>query len=176
MKCENCNTREANVHVTKIMNGVKSEMHLCEECAKQKQDMGVSSLNIGFPMSFQNIVDGLFEVMGSPVQTQQNNNIAKCSICGMTFEEFRKNGKVGCSNCYSTFEYDMFPLIKRVHGNIQHTGKVPKRTGNKIKAVREINKLKDELKRHVENEEYEKAALIRDEIRNLENDMNKVEE
>lgn len=176
MKCDNCNSREANVHVTKIVNGVKSEMHLCEECAKQKQDMGVSGISLGFPMSFQNIVDGLFEVMGPAQQQQSGVTAARCSICGIQFEEFRKNGKVGCSNCYSTFESQMLPLIKRVHGNIQHTGKVPKRTGGKLKTIREINRLKDELRSHVEREEYESAAMIRDQIRKLEGELNKVEE
>jgi protein arginine kinase activator len=170
MKCQNCNVKEANVHVTKIVNGVKSEMHLCEDCAKQKQEFGMNTISFGFPMSFQNIVDGLFEVMGSSQQIISQGE--RCSVCGMTFEDFRSNGRVGCSNCYNTFSRNMLPLIKRVHGNIQHTGKIPKRTGGMIKARRDVEKLKLELKSLVENEEYEKAAFVRDEIRNLENELN----
>jgi protein arginine kinase activator len=170
MKCQNCNAREANVHVTKIINGVKNEMHLCEDCAKQKQEFGINTMSFGFPMSFQNIVDGLFEVIGTPQPI--NGQGEACNICGMTFEGFRKNGRVGCSNCYNTFSKNMLPLIKRVHGNIQHTGKIPKRTGGMIRVRRDVEKLKEELRSLVENEEYEKAALVRDEIRNLENELN----
>lgn len=170
MKCQNCNSKEANVHVTKLINGVKSEMHLCEDCAKHKQEFSISTVNFGFPMSFQNIVDGLFEVMGAP--KQHINEVSRCSVCGMSFEDFRSVGKVGCSNCYETFSANMLPLIKRVHGNISHTGKIPKRTGGLIKFKRDVEKLKEELKLLVANEEYEKAANIRDEIRTLENELN----
>lgn len=170
MLCQNCNLKEANVHVTKITNGVKSEMHLCDECAKQNQEIGFQGISFGFPMSFQNIVDGLFEVMGTP--KQQRYESAACPICGMTFEDFRSNGRVGCSKCYNVFSNNMLPLIKRVHGNIQHTGKLPKRTGGVLKARRDVEKLKEELKSAVEHEEYEKAAKIRDEIRKIENNLN----
>jgi protein arginine kinase activator len=173
MKCQNCNANEANVHVTKIINGVKNEMHLCEECAKHKQELGINTISFGFPMSFQNIVDGLFEVMGSPQPITTQGEV--CSVCGMTFADFRNIGRVGCSNCYNTFSKNMLPLIKRVHGNIQHTGKIPKRTGGIIKVRRDVEKLKEELRSLVENEEYEKAASVRDEIRNLENELNNFE-
>lgn len=173
LKCQNCNIKEANVHVTKIANGSKSEMHLCEECAKNKQEFGVNNVSFGFPMSFQNIVDGLFEVIGTPKQVLSPGEI--CSVCGMTFVDFRNSGRVGCSNCYYTFSKNMFPLIKRVHGNIQHTGKIPKRTGGMIKVRRNVEKLREELRVLVENEEYERAANIRDEIRSLENELNNLE-
>lgn len=170
MICQNCNTREANVHVTKINNGIKSEMHLCEECAKQKQEFGFNTIGFGFPMSFQNIVDGLFEVVGSPLQVNNEENV--CSVCNRTFEDFRNNGRVGCSNCYNTFSKNMVPLIKRIHGNIQHTGKIPKRAGGMIKVKRDVEKLREELRTLVQNEEYEKAAGIRDEIKKLDNEIN----
>jgi protein arginine kinase activator len=171
MKCQHCNEKDATVHVTKIVNGVKSETHLCEECARQKQDLGFSnSVGLGFPISFQNIMDGIYEVMGSAQQITSKE--IQCPICGMTFEDFRSTGRVGCGECYETFSSNMLPLIKRVHGNIQHTGKVPKRTGGVIKVTNSIAKLKDELRKLVENEEYESAAMVRDEIRRLESELN----
>ena len=173
MKCQNCNSKDANVHITRITNGIKIEMHLCDNCAKSNQEVGVNGIGFGFPMSFQNIVDGLFEVIGSPGQII--NNVNKCTVCGMTFEEFRNNGRVGCSNCYNAFVSSMLPLIKRIHGNIQHTGKVPMRTGGLIKARRDAVKLKEELKNAVVQEEYEKAAEIRDKIRDLEIELNSSE-
>ena len=173
MLCQNCNVKEANVHVTRITNGVKTEMHYCDECAKYKQEIGISSMGFVFPLSFQNIVDGLFEVMGYPVE--HIDQVVTCTVCGMTFEDFRNNGRVGCSNCYNTFSTNMLPLIKRVHGNIQHIGKVPKRTGGVLRVGRDVNKLKGDLRIAVENEEYEEAASLRDKIRDLENELNNLE-
>lgn len=171
MKCQNCNTKDANVHVTKIMNGVKSEIHLCEDCARQKQEYGLSNtVSLGFPISFLNIMDGIYEVMGSSHQSVAKETV--CPVCGRTFEDFRRTGRVGCGDCYSIFSNNMLPLIKRVHGNFQHNGKIPKRTGGVIKVKRNVEKLKDDLKRLVENEEYEKAAQVRDEIKYLENELN----
>lgn len=171
MKCQNCNTKEANVHVTKIMNGEKSEIHLCEECARQKQEYGLSNtIGLSFPIAYLNIMDGIYEVMsGAP---QSSSEEISCQICGMTFEDFRRTGRVGCGDCYSMFSNNMLPLIKRVHGNFQHNGKIPKRTGGVIKVKRSVEKFKEELKKLVENEEYEKAAEVRDKIKELENELN----
>lgn len=173
MLCQNCNVKEANVHITKITNGAKTEMHYCDECAKNKQEIGISSIGFVFPLSFQNIVDGLFEVMSPTVE--HIDKVVSCPVCGMTFENFRNNGKVGCSNCYNTFSSNMLPLIKRIHGNIQHLGKVPKRTGGMLRVGRDIDKLREDLRISVKNEEYEKAASLRDKIRNLENELNNLE-
>jgi protein arginine kinase activator len=83
-------------------------------------------------------------------------------------EDFRRTGRVGCGNCYAAFKNEMIPLVKRIHGGVQHTGKVPKRTGGLLKVRRDIDKLKEELKTSIDNEEYEKAAEIRDKIKELE--------
>lgn len=172
MKCQHCNSKDANVHVTKIMNGVKSELHLCEDCARQKQEYGFgNTVTMGFPISFQNIMDGIYEVMGGGVNQPDLQKEILCPVCGMSFENFRRTGRVGCGECYHAFSGDMLPLIKRVHGNFQHTGKIPKRTGGEIKVRKNVERLKEELRRLVDLEEYEKAATIRDEIRSLENEL-----
>lgn len=173
MLCQNCNKKEANVHVTKVINGEKTEFHLCEECAKKNPEMGInfnSNMAFGMPLSFQNVVESLFEAMGG--MTQIASEEESCPVCSMTFDEFRRTGKVGCGNCYSVFSNNMMPLIKRIHGNIEHTGKVPARSGESLKLKREITKLREELKNAVTNEEYENAAKLRDEIRKLEGTQN----
>lgn len=167
MLCQNCNKKEATVHITKIINGVKTEMHLCEDCAKENQEVNFSQpFGIGVPFSFQNILDGLFEVAG--IEKEEVKDEIRCPVCNMSMEDFRRTGRVGCGNCYETFKNEMTPLVKRIHGGIQHTGKVPKRTGGLLKVRRDIDKLKEELKTSIENEEYEKAAEIRDKIKELE--------
>ena len=167
MLCQSCNQKEANVHITKIINGVKTELHLCEDCAKQKNEFNFSSpFSFGSDLSFQNILDGFVEVMGG--SKPQYFEEQKCSVCGTTFEDFRRTGFVGCGNCYKEFNKNIVPLIRRIHGNIHHTGKLPRRAAGLLKLKRRINNLKEELKMAVNNEEYEKAAKIRDEIKELE--------
>lgn len=170
MLCQKCNQREANVHITKIINGVKTEMHLCEECARESQENISIPIALGMPMSFQNILEGFMEMMGGI--PQQLVEEISCPVCHMTFENFKQTGRFGCGNCYNAFNDNIIPLIRRIHGNIHHTGKVPKRSGGILKIKRDIDKLKNELKVAVANEEYEKAARLRDEIKRLEEMLN----
>lgn len=172
MICQSCNQREANVHITKIINGVKTEMHLCDECAKKQDISGGNAFSFSSPMSFQNILEGFFEMMGGvPNQIES----LECPVCHMTIDDFRKTGRLGCGNCYKTFEDDVTPLIRRIHGNIQHTGKVPGRTGGELKIKRDIDVLREQLKNAINSEEYENAAKIRDQIKELEQKLKKDE-
>lgn len=170
MVCQICKKRPATVHVTKIINGVKKELHICEQCAKEKENLGISSDMSGFvtPFSFSNILEGLMNFGGSGAIPYETPAIVKCPSCGLDYEEFKKTGRFGCSECYNAFGDRINPLIKRIHGNTQHTGKVPKRTGGEIRLKRDIERLKFELKKAIDDEEYEKAAQLRDRIRELE--------
>jgi protein arginine kinase activator len=141
---------------------------LCQNC--NKSNIFWKENGIGIPFSFQNILDGLFEVSG--LENEEANDEIRCPVCNMSMEDFRRTGRVGCGNCYETFKNEMIPLVKRIHGGVQHTGKVPKRTGGLLKVRRDIDKLKEELKTSIDNEEYEKAAEIRDKIKELEKDAN----
>lgn len=170
MICQLCNAKPANVHMTKIINGVKNELHICEQCAREKEGLNINTELPGFnaPFSFSSIIAGLMDFTGTggiPYTAQQQ---VKCPECNLDYEEFKSKGKFGCSKCYESFGSRLEPLIKRIHGNTQHTGKVPKRTGGIIRIKRDIEKLKYELKRAIENEEYEKAAELRDRIKTLE--------
>lgn len=86
----------------------------------------------------------------------------------MSFEDFRKTGKLGCTNCYKLFKENLAPILRRLHGNAEHTGKVPAKISGCIKNSNEIEKLKNELTDAIDREEYEKAAQLRDRIRGLE--------
>jgi protein arginine kinase activator len=91
----------------------------------------------------------------------------------MSYNEFNKTGKIGCSNCYKVYGDKLVPLLRRLHGNIQYNGKIPSRAFGSVKLSREITKLKEQLDAAIKNEEYEKAAVLRDQIRNLESKSNK---
>lgn len=171
MMCQNCNQKEANVHITKVINGMKTEMHLCEECAKQKNEFSTGAyFGFGMPLSFQNILDGFVEAMDATPKYIKKEET--CPTCGISFENFRETGRLGCANCYEAFENKMIPLIRRIHGNIEHNGKIPRRAGGMLKVKKDIEKLRDELKNAVSHEEYERAAKLRDEIKKLESEMN----
>ncbi|MCX7748929.1 MAG: UvrB/UvrC motif-containing protein [Clostridia bacterium] len=163
MLCQNCQKRIANVHFTQIINNKKVEMFLCDQCSKEKGQ-------IGFETTF-NINDFLsgFMSLTHPVPNVNTvNNDVVCNQCGMSYVEFQKVGKFGCGNCYDVFGERVKPLIKRLHGNVQHHGKEPSKFSKSMEKTREIETLKQMLNAAVQNEEYEKAADIRDKIREIE--------
>lgn len=162
MICSECGKRPATVHITKIENGKKTDMHLCEQCALAK---GALSFNTGF--SINDLLTGILN-NGAPMPIKMDfMDDPVCPVCGIKYSRFRETGRFGCGSCYKTFGDRLTPLFRRIHGNINHTGKIPKRAGGRLKTVRELETLKAELANAIKNEEYEKAAEIRDKIRAL---------
>lgn len=167
MLCEECKKRSATVHVTKIVNNQKTDKHLCSECAEHQ---GGSHFSFEPSFSINHLLAGLLkQEMGygpvpDAVQTKK-----ECRGCGCSFEEFRKTGRVGCSECYTAYADKMEPILRRIHGSSNHTGKVPLRSGEEARRRREVEKLKAELKRCIASEKFEEAASIRDKIKALEN-------
>jgi len=164
MLCENCRKREANIHYKQVINGVKTEMHLCDLCAKQNGKVATDV--------FEGIKQYFPEVAFMP-GTFANTEIDKCENCGISFDRFKKTGRLGCENCYDEFEDNLRPIIKRIHGNIVHTGKnsdgksITKSNVKDSKADK-ITGLRKLLNQAVAEEEYEKAAVYRDKIKELE--------
>lgn len=165
MLCEECQKRPATVHFTKIVNGKKIEKHLCKECAQKFGEFGIK-FNFGDDFSISNLLGKFFETSEPSLGIELTDEV-KCPFCGMTFSEFSKRGKFGCSQCYTTFNERIDNVLKRIHGSKYHTGKVPKRTGGKMRLKKEIMDLKQELQKAVEEEAFEKAAEIRDKIKAL---------
>ena len=167
MECQECHIRPATLHFTKIVNGNKTEVHLCEECAREKGEGFVGSN----AFSIHNLLSGLlnFEQPMENQGTQQNQQTLQCPKCGLTYHEFAKIGKFGCDECYHAFNDKLNPILRKVHsGNTTHIGKIPKRIGKDISARRRVSDLKSQLQRHIEKEEFEEAAKVRDMIRELE--------
>lgn len=163
MLCQNCQKRAATVHFTQVINNNKVEMYLCEQCADQK-----GQLNFISPFGINNFFPVIMEYEPDTPLVQSSVKQPVCSKCGMTYEEFQRVGKLGCSNCYELFGDKLKPLLRRLHGNIEHKGKIPGRVSKTIKMSKEIEKLKELLNKAVQGEEYEKAAEIRDKIKVLE--------
>lgn len=162
MLCQNCQKRVANVHFTQMINNNKVEMYICEYCAREN---GQSSF--GLPLNINDFFSGIINIDNSK-SLIPNSTRRICEKCGMSYEEFQKTGKVGCGNCYDSYGERLNPLIRRLHGSLEHTGKVPVRISKTIKVTKEIDILREELNNAVKKEEYEKAAQIRDQIKGLE--------
>lgn len=170
MLCQECQKREATVHLTKIVNNQKNEIYLCDKCAQKKEELNFGKE--GF--SFNNLLTGLLSSDFDANAPDSNLNLgykkveAECENCDLNYAEFSQQGKLGCSECYTEFEDRIDKLLKKVHGNNRHTGKVPKRTGGVIRTRKEIQKLRQKMQTAVQKEEFEEAARLRDEIKELE--------
>lgn len=174
MICQECNQRPAALHFTKIINGEKTEVNLCEKCAQEKGEMFMFTGGSGF--TFNNLLAGLLNI--DPTVQKQNQStfhqeeVLQCNRCSMTFPQFIKVGRFGCAHCYETFKEQLPPVLRRLHsGNGTHSGKIPKRIGGGIQLKKQVENLKNELKELIQQEEFEKAANIRDEIRSLEKEI-----
>ncbi len=170
MKCTECDKRSATLHFTKIVNGKKQEIHLCQPCAiKQEESM------IEDTYKLHDLLTGLFNfdtnAVNLEMETIKNSEKTNliCSNCELSFHDFRRIGKFGCSECYASFESRLNPILKRVHsGNTKHIGKIPKRAGGSLHQKKELETYRERLKKLIIEEEFEEAAVIRDTIRKIE--------
>lgn len=159
MLCENCGKNPADVVFSKYVNGEKSVKHLCQSCmAQEEKDFAFSFLG-GMPQNFGNVFSDMQGT--SPAEV-------RCEKCGMTWSEFQKRGEVGCAECYQAFRAQLTPILKRVHGNAKHAGKLPRSASEEAKQQGHVDKLRAQLNEAIAQEEYEKAAGLRDEIRGQE--------
>lgn len=166
MLCQECGKRQATLHFTKIVNGEKAELHICESCARERGEL-IPGTSSGF--SIHNLLSGLLDFENPNAGTKAP--VLRCETCGMTYTQFSKVGRFGCSQCYKHFADRLDPLLKRVHGNTVHVGKVPKRAGGQFKTKREIERLKKDMLGRIEREDFETAAQLRDRIRDLEKEI-----
>jgi len=136
-----------------------TELHLCQECARKKAG------DIQKQLSMADFLSGMVGTGDFPKAA-----VAKivCPGCGLTYEEFKKKGRLGCSQCYTAFKQQLLPLLKKIHGSTQHMGKVPRTLGEGVAGERKVKELKDRLARAIQLEEYEEAARVRDLIREAE--------
>lgn len=168
MNCERCQERPAVVYLTEIINNKKRVMRLCEHCARE-----VQADSFGFlpQMNLHNLLAGLFSghvaSPYSPALTQGE----KCSTCGLSEGQFAKSGLLGCGDCYRQFGERLEPVFRRIHGTSSHTGKIPEKAGGRVKLSKNIDRLKNKLRDAISREEFELAAKLRDQIREMEKQL-----
>ena len=163
MLCDACGKKEATVHLTEIVNEKITKLHLCESCAKDKG----AEMEEHFGLS--DLLAGLAD-LGAHAEPELMT-VIKCPACGFTYQDFKKAGRFGCSECYEAFRKQLDPLLKRIHGSNRHIGKVPLSAGKTVKgtnALQNLKALKAELEKAIQSEEFEQAVKLRDRIRELE--------
>ena len=185
MLCDNCKKRQANIRYSENINGITKELNLCEECSK-KLRIGDISFDMSMPIDFSNFFSDFIENFTTPEFMPLFNEVKllKCNNCGNTFDDIVNTGKLGCGECYSVFESQLDPIIKKIQGSNMHVGRIGKVLDNKIsdntsnsnkekEQLSEIEKLNLELKQAIKEERYEDAAKLRDEIKKIENRVEK---
>ena len=160
MLCELCKQSQATVHLTEIVNEQMSELHLCEACANQKGAQVESHFGLA------DLLSGLSDF--GKTQEPEEVSTKSCANCGMTYDDFRKAGRLGCAECYTTFKRSLGSLLKRIHGSPIHLGKSPTRLVKPAKAKTELAELRRKLEDAIAQEAFEDAARLRDQIRRLE--------
>jgi protein arginine kinase activator len=160
--CDSCGSSDAVVNFTQIVKDEMSTFHLCEACAAEK-GLEPAPETSNFPLT-----DFLAQ-MGEERGNDELDKDHQCSFCGLTFGQFRETGRLGCPHCYQTFESHLHQLLRRIHGSVQHVGKVylpPDPTASEME--KRLDGLRRKLHRAIEAEDFERAAEVRDEIRSLE--------
>jgi len=160
MQCEICQNREATIHLTEISDGIRTESHLCEQCAAE-QGVAVKS---NIPIN--ELLSGLLSVQPSDEELSGiSADEVECPNCGFTLDDFREKAVLGCPHDYEVFEKSLKPLVKKAHdGHSNHQGKVPANIPADSKRELELAQLRKKLDQAVSSEDYELAAQLRDKI------------
>jgi protein arginine kinase activator len=159
MLCVVCKEREAKVHLTQIVGDKMQKVDLCEECAKNK---GVND-----PQGFS-LADLLMGLGASQEIEQAAGGVElRCPRCSFTQTDFKKAGRLGCPECYQTFSEPLEGLLKTMHKGTRHVGKVPEVLRQTRDFSERLKLLQKKLAKAIEEENFEQAAVLRDEIKQM---------
>ena len=156
-KCDRC-AKPAVYHITEIRDGEAQALHFCEQCAKQ---------HLSHPEAIEG-PEGAGDDAAAEAEKFDEVDQQVCPNCGISFKEFRSQGRLGCPHDYIAFQEELLPLLENIHGETQHVGKTPKRAPHASQRQYRLIKLRNRLRAAIEDEMYEEAARIRDEIQTAE--------
>jgi protein arginine kinase activator len=172
MLCDDCKKKEATIQITQIIDNQKMTLNLCQKCAEKR---GFSSPFAGVPFPLAEFLSSMISP-GPPGSGAGKKSVPrsekelKCPSCGMTLSQFAQQGRLGCGSCYKTFRPQLKDLLRKIHGSDRHRGKIPNLPGMQMEYLKEERKLQEELKKAIDEEDFETAASIRDKIKNLSRD------
>ncbi|MFO0427763.1 MAG: UvrB/UvrC motif-containing protein [Planctomyces sp.] len=164
-KCRRC-SKPATLHITEVRDGKASAVHLCETCARDyletPENSSVSDPASELAAKLDELVrEGSEEIMAGLV----------CPVCGISFAEFRENGRFGCPADYTEFQSEILPLLENIHEDTRHTGKRPVSGSAAAETQSRMILLRRQQQEAIEKEDYETAARLRDEIQAIEEEM-----
>ena len=163
MKCQQCD-KPATFHITELTGGKPQELHLCEGHARE-----YLTQSSGEPAQGSSMATVIAQQMaiGQTAEELAELDEQACPVCGLTFYEFRNQGRLGCPHDYVHFEKQLEPLLLNIHGQVQHAGKSPKRCPSGSENRTELIRLRREMEEAVEKEDYETASRLRDKIQEI---------
>jgi protein arginine kinase activator len=166
MLCCICKEKDATVHLTQIAGDKMQKVDLCEECAKHK---GVND-----PAGFS-LADLLLGLGASQELQQASGGVeVKCPRCGFSQADFKKAGRLGCAECYTTFAEGLEGLLKTMHKGVRHVGKAPQSQQQTRDLAERLKALRKKLEKAVDDENFEQAATLRDEIKQMSSKLGNV--
>ncbi len=171
MRCEKCQQRQAQVHVSQKINEKTVQQHLCEVCALELKEQSSP-----FAFSVHDFLGHLYDESTHAQTGPQNASSKQCVGCGQTYSDYKRTGLFGCPECYRSFRLVVIPLIKRIHGDIHHAGKIPLKVERIQRFEKKKKQLQNTLQEAVREEAYEKAAETRDQIQLLEKKITRLRE
>jgi len=163
MECDLCGKKEATIHLTEVVNEEVTKLHICDDCAQEKSEemqshFGLTDLLAGLVEFGPTLSEG-----GLPIDVKTS-----CPGCESTYYDFQKTGRLGCGKCYDAFSKNLSELLRRIHGSDRHVGKMPFKGKAVVKDQVDLKCLKDELSSLVQAEEFEKATILRDRVKEIE--------
>jgi protein arginine kinase activator len=159
--CHICKDRVATVRLKEIINNAVTEIHLCQECYKERE-FAAGAITSDAAVE---VTESLERVKKKPKAVQKTR---KCPECGMTEEQFRAKGRLGCSTCYTALAEVLQPILAKAHGAAEHRGKHPRHVARSLDLKVELRRLQEDLQKAIRSEDYEQAARLRDKIKQYE--------
>ncbi|MFH0921012.1 MAG: UvrB/UvrC motif-containing protein [Fibrobacterota bacterium] len=163
MNCDECKKKSAAVNFTQIINNKKTVLNLCRDCAEKRGFTGhVPGAAPQGGVGVGNLVSKI------ATEYEEESNAVLCDRCRLTYMEFKQTGRLGCGHCYEAFGKRLDDLLRKIHGSDCHIGKVPKSMEPAINACRQVDSMRREMQEAIRNEDFEKAARMRDKIKKME--------
>ncbi len=168
MLCQDCKKREAKVQLVQISNNLKTSLELCHECAEAR---GFHPPIDPQPFPLAELLANLAKTNVATGKPEPLENLV-CPTCRLSFEEFTRQGRFGCGDCYRTFRPRLETIMRKIHGASLHRGKIPEPEeldGRKesVLPIKEEERLETELKKAIDAEDFERAAEIRDKLKSI---------
>lgn len=170
MLCDICKKKEAVIHIQEISAAGKKIINLCNDCADKHSQTADPLMQFG-SLNFGEVLENIKKISADIVkQKNAAENSSVCPQCGWNLQKMdENNGLLGCAECYKTFDDVIMKTVANIHRSRIHTGKRPGKNKNAPPEIRreKLRKLESDLQNAVQLEEYERAAVIRDEIASL---------